>query len=319
MGCVSQDSADTLKFFLRDVREVLEAPTTVSPEELSRLSEVCDLLMQRLPATEGTYLEMRSAVKDPSRECPYRGLPVAHLNLRSCRQSGSLQKAERRTFLDFSILCTGRYFGGFLDGWLLLYGAPSGELRPRSTIHVSKAWDCGAEEDFKWPERVFAVEDFTGTISYFQTSSIKAKQEWLKTFSEKASEDVFPEKEEDGIYVEPTEVSGPTRAEVNRTFNYDTPKTPPRRVESPDHFRNKYEDIKSRIASQLLLTPPGSVVKSQPTPPPVASSSCSPSGGSWWFRRRRKGSQTSQRTSEVPKNSKKGESTDPTYEIIEAK
>lgn len=134
---------------------------------------VCDSLLAKLPETENAYLEMRSTIQENPQECPYRGLPVAHLSLRSCPQSGNLQKAERKGFLDaaFSIRCTGRFFGGCLDGWLLLYASPAGELRPRSTIRVVRVWDCASEDDFKWPERVFGVEDFTGNFSYFQVSN----------------------------------------------------------------------------------------------------------------------------------------------------
>ncbi|XP_059620331.1 uncharacterized protein LOC132264233 [Phlebotomus argentipes] len=307
---MGSSSTDNLRVFLRDIREVLEAPSTVSDDELARLARVCDSLLARFPTAEDAYLEMRSAVPKSDQECPFRGLPVAHLSLRSCRQKGNLQRAERKGFLDaaLSIRCTGRFFGGFLDGWLLLYGSPTGDLRPRTTIRVAKAWDCATGEEFRWPERVFGVEDLSGACSFFQAPSTEEKSSWLLALSGNAQEEeasaVPSASEEDGIYVEPDEVSGPTREELNRSFNYDTPRTPPRRVEN-EQFRHKYEDIKSKIASQLLLTPPSA----SRTPPAPAQPPAAQSSGIWWFRRRRKDSQAS----------KKPPTNDPTYEVIETK
>uniref|UniRef100_A0A1B0GL29 Uncharacterized protein n=1 Tax=Lutzomyia longipalpis TaxID=7200 RepID=A0A1B0GL29_LUTLO len=299
MENVYEDNSDNLYDFLHDIREVLQEPALISQDELRRLLKICDSLIARLPVNDNAYIEMRSTVQEINQECPFKGLPVAHLALRSCHQVGHLQRAERRGFFDlsFNIRCTGKYFGGFLDGWLLLYSSPLGELRPHLTIRVMRAWDC-ADEDFKWPDR---------------TLSQKEKYSWLLALMGRTSEEAPAVTDEDGIYVEPNEVNTLiSREEINRSFNYDTPHTPPRRVMESENFKNKYADIKSRIAAQLLLHSPLSVTKSAIAPAPTQESSSS----KWWFRKRKKTNSKNSSTElvNITKNQIKD---DPTYDTID--
>lgn len=88
------------------------------------------------------------------RDCPFRGLPVAHLNITKSRKVGWLTiSCRRRTFLNIlSNYFNRRYYVGLLSDenfeseeksyWLLLYGDDTKQLQPSANIDL-KSFEIG--------------------------------------------------------------------------------------------------------------------------------------------------------------------------------
>lgn len=136
------------------------------------------LQFQEWPADSTTS---SSAAPDSSsivNECPYGGLPAAHLSLRQATHIGWLTQHRR-------YLTAKRYYAGVLDGWLLMYASGDAAIRPSSCYALRRcSWTDSQDSNDKF--RLTLVTDALAKkkTRHFQMNCHKDLQQWVMAFAE---------------------------------------------------------------------------------------------------------------------------------------
>lgn len=111
-------------------------------------------------------------------ECPFGGLPAAHLTLRQATHTGWLIRPRR-------YLTDKRYYAGVLDGWLLLYSSGEASIRPSSCYALRRcSWiEC---QDVNDKHRLTLIADSSTKKKkrHFHMNCQKELKEWVTAFSE---------------------------------------------------------------------------------------------------------------------------------------
>lgn len=113
------------------------------------------------------------------RDCPFGGLPAAHLTLRQATHTGWL--IQPRKYLPVK-----RYYAGVLDGWLLLYSSGEASIRPSSCYALRHcSWTDSQDGNDKY--RLTLITDSSATKKKkrnFQMNSPRDLQDWVIAFTE---------------------------------------------------------------------------------------------------------------------------------------
>lgn len=111
-------------------------------------------------------------------ECPFGGLPAAHLSLRQASHTGWLTQPRR-------YLSDKKYYAGVLDGWLLLYSSGEASIRPSSCYALrSCSWTQSKDENDKYRLTLSTDSTTKKKKRRFQMNCQKELDEWVTAFTE---------------------------------------------------------------------------------------------------------------------------------------
>lgn len=168
-------------------------------------------------------------------ECPYIGLPEAHLKLN--KDVRIIQENMKIVEKKLTVKCA------LLKGpWLLYYPANAkNALKPQKYFFVVN-FEVPSSAD----QLIMQCSDGLEQTLNFETGTIR--ELWIKAIREELLT-------YDGVYDDPNNLRMDEK--IYRTLHYDIPKMPPKPVNpkssSPNRaeFQLKYQEIKEQLASQL--------------------------------------------------------------------
>lgn len=187
-------------------------------------------------------------------ECPYIGLPFAHLKLN--KNVLIVQENTKISGKKSPVTCA------FLSGcWLLYYPKPNA-LKPSKYFLVDRL-DAPTNADQALDLTVYCQLDVAPQTLHFDSGS--AREMWVKVIR-----DELPILE-DGVYDDPNNLRMDDHLYKTLKFDYDIPKMPPKPIVSCERqkenqpvmnqqqrmssnrteFQLKYQEIKEQLASQL--------------------------------------------------------------------
>lgn len=184
-------------------------------------------------------------------ECPYMGLPFAHLKLN--KNVMIIQENTKITGKKSTVTCA------LLKGsWLLCYSSTKpNALKPNKFYQIDHL-DVPSSPEQSLQLTLYCCEEAPQTL-HFETGG--AREMWIKAVREE-----LPSLE-DGVYDDPNNLRMDDHLYKTIKFDYDIPKMPPKPVKEQDdgqqperqqrvspnraEFQLKYQEIKEQLASQL--------------------------------------------------------------------
>lgn len=173
-------------------------------------------------------------------ECPYTGLPFAHLKLNKnvIITKENMKISGRKSAV--TVTCA------FLrDSWLLYYSsAKPTALKPTKYFKIlsfEQTTDQSLQLQLK------CEGDSDSLVLHFDSGSVR--EMWIRAMRE----ELYPELE-DGVYDDPNNLRLDEHLYKTLQFNYDIPKMPPKPVatkSSRSEFSLKYQEIQEQLSSQL--------------------------------------------------------------------
>lgn len=180
---------------------------------------------------------------DPS-DCPYIGLPLAHLKLNPnvLKYDENIKLFNKRSSVTLGLL-SGR--------WLLIYNAKT-TIKPSKCLFIYNLQSPKTKN-----EKLFEVATVEGHFG-FLVKNEAIKNEWITAISKELSnqEEYHLLDLPETLYDEPNNLNDDLNLEKILRFNYDIPKMPPKPVVQATtsnrlEFQLKYQVIKEQLSSQL--------------------------------------------------------------------
>lgn len=216
-----------------------------SPLAMSAV-EVSSKDMLEIECNEQDYTEPKVIDFEVNVECPFSGLPAAHLLIKKSPKIGYLQRIKEKTYIFNQSRI--KFYSGLLDGWLLMY-SNSSDLKPTICLNLQNYDLCNSDlfrrrEQFQLISNEYKTETIRSPKKYLlQAASASDYEEWLQAITEAAKSSLIrrrlnsvarklpspPTSHEtdstprlsdrsEGIYEEPSEMRG---TQLYQSFQFD--------------------------------------------------------------------------------------------------
>ncbi|KAG4069946.1 hypothetical protein HA402_015170 [Bradysia odoriphaga] len=122
-------------------------------------------------------------------ECPFSGLPAAHLLIKKSPKVGYLQRIKDKTYIFNQSRI--KFYSGLLDGWLLMY-SNSCDLKPTICLNLQNYDLCNSDlfrkrEQFQLISNEYKADNSRSPKKYLlQAASANDYEEWLQAITEAA-------------------------------------------------------------------------------------------------------------------------------------
>lgn len=119
-------------------------------------------------------------------ECPFSGLPAAHLLIKKSPKVGNLQRIKDKTYIFNQ--SRNKYYSGLLDGWLLMY-SNSCDLKPTICLNLQNYDLCSSDshrkrEQFQLISNEYKTDYSRSPKKYLlQAASANDYEEWLQAIT----------------------------------------------------------------------------------------------------------------------------------------
>lgn len=119
---------------------------------------------------------------EPKLQCPFSGLPAAHLLIKKSPKIGNLQRIKDKTSIFNQ--SKRKYYAGLLDGWLLMYSSNC-DLKPTTCLNLQSYDLCNSDlhrkrEQFQLISNEYKTDYSRSPKKYLlQAASASDYEEWL--------------------------------------------------------------------------------------------------------------------------------------------
>lgn len=147
--------------------------TTVQMSPKETLEIICN---------EQVNFEPKGNDVDTNPQCPFSGLPAAHLLIKKSPKIGNLQRIKEKTYIFNQSRM--KYYSGLLDCWLLMY-SNSNELKPTICLNLQNFDLCSSDlyrkrEQFQLISNEYKTDYSRSPKKYLlQATSASDYEEWL--------------------------------------------------------------------------------------------------------------------------------------------
>lgn len=123
-------------------------------------------------------------------ECPFSGLPAAHLLIKKSPKVGNLQRIKEKTYIFNPSRM--KYYSGLIDGWLLMYSNRF-DLKPTICLNLRNYDLCSSDlyrkrEQFQLISNEYKTDYSRSPKKYLlQAASANDYEEWLQAITTKSS------------------------------------------------------------------------------------------------------------------------------------
>lgn len=135
---------------------------------------------------EVVSVEPKSCDGDTVIECPFSGLPAAHLLIKKSPKVGNLQRIKEKTYIFNQSKM--KYYCGLLEGWLLMYSSSS-DLKPTICLNLQNYDLCNSDlfrkrEQFQLISNEYKTDYSRSPKKYLlQAVSANDYEEWLQAIT----------------------------------------------------------------------------------------------------------------------------------------
>lgn len=171
------DASDSATDFPNDYVTINALPSTSDHENDTEAKDIYDTFT--VPAISATPMDAATTKsgedQNDLQNCPYLGLPAAHLSIKKSPKQGQLTRIEKRIFFDQSK----KYFCGVVGDWLLCYADGSASIKPSLCVHLCPGTEIDRYGEGKRRDLCFQISTAVGKRYIFQSNSEIDAKGWI--------------------------------------------------------------------------------------------------------------------------------------------